>query len=183
MRAIDNFDDRDFEALACVVLKIIGATHIRLNEGGNEGGVDFYATLKIHTKNHMFSNIGGALRVVGQSKKFSSSIQDSVVKEFCQTLVDIKQLSPSIREKIPSWFLTTRSPIIGWIISHNGFQSGATERAKNHGIIISDSLDIAEIIAVSKLPSCEETFDATKKIKFVSNNKNIFLDKREIIIA
>ncbi|MDE1712009.1 restriction endonuclease (plasmid) [Chromobacterium amazonense] len=181
LREIDSLNDREYEALACSILKNLGATHIRLNEGGNEGGVDFYAILKVHTRNHMFSNIGGSLRIIGQSKKYKTSVQDSTIKEFCQTINDIKQLTPSIKDKIPSWFLLSKSPIIGWIISHNGFQRGALDRAKNHGIMASDSLDLAEIIVMSKLKSYAETTNPSLKIEAIRNEKNNFLNFREFL--
>jgi hypothetical protein len=36
------------------------------------------------------------------------------------------------------------------MIAHRGFQSGAMSRARNHGLITADSLDIAEMLALSR---------------------------------
>jgi len=62
----------------------------------------------------------------------------------------VRNLNPSIESLVPSWFRSSTGPIIGWLIAHNGVQSGGVTKAKNHGIVISDSVDIAEIIALSR---------------------------------
>jgi hypothetical protein len=52
--------------------------------------------------------------------------------------------------QIPTWFHSAKGPIIGLIISHSGFQSGAEDTAKNHGILTADTMDLAEIAARSR---------------------------------
>lgn len=62
---------------------------------------------------------------------------------------NVRHLSERVRRHIPTWFHDSRGPIIGWIMSHSGYQTGAADEAKNHGIIISDTLDLAELICLS----------------------------------
>ena len=91
------------------------------------------------------------MRVVGQCKKYTSPVQVSAVKEFIETLEDVKHRGePKIEGQTPSWFHATRGPIVGLFVAHSGFQSGAETKARNHGIIAADSLDLAEIMAASE---------------------------------
>lgn len=150
LKAIDSLDDREYEALACLCCKILGANNIYLTPPGNEGGIDFIATIGFSRNSHYFFGINGPLRIIGQSKKYSSKVQVNAIKEFITTIDQIKNRNPTVEKHIPSWFRLSKGPIIGWIISHNGFQSGAESTSKDYGIIQSDSKDISEIIALSR---------------------------------
>ncbi|MDD3704478.1 MAG: restriction endonuclease [Clostridiaceae bacterium] len=150
LNTIDKFDNRKYEALACVVCKLLGAKNIVLTPSGNEAGIDFMATINFSSNAHYFFGINGPLRIIGQCKKYSSDVQVDSIKEFNSTLLDVFSLTEKVRKVLPNWFITSKGPIIGWFIGHNGFQSGAESRAKNYGIITSDSRDLAELISCSK---------------------------------
>lgn len=151
LREIDLMNSRQYEALSCIVCKILGADKVILTRSGNEGGIDFIATIPFSTKSHYFFGINGPIRIVGQSKKFNTKkLQDNSVKEFVTTLNDIYNLNPKIINIIPNWFRSAKGIIIGWFINHSGFQSGAISRSNNYGFILSDSIDLAEIISSSR---------------------------------
>lgn len=52
------------------------------------------------------------------------------MKEFPQTLFNVYNQSYRVGEILPSWLKKESGPIMGWYISHNGFQSGALEYIK-----------------------------------------------------
>lgn len=58
LRQIDAMTDREYEALACVACTAIGSHRTHLTPPGNEGGVDFFATLSIKTRTHVLSATG-----------------------------------------------------------------------------------------------------------------------------
>ena len=45
------------------------------------------------------------------------------------------------------------------MVAHNGFQSGTETKARNNGVIISESLDLAEIAANSRVLSEVDTIE------------------------
>jgi hypothetical protein len=149
-RYVDGVSDREYEALACVVCKIIGANNILLTKKGNEGGVDFVASINFSNTAHFLFGVKGPLRVVGQCKKYSTKDNVGHMKEFAQTLTDVYKLSNKAGEVLPPWFKSHAGPIIGWHISHSGHQSGALNYAKNHGILTSSTKEIIEVICKSR---------------------------------
>jgi hypothetical protein len=150
LRMIDGLSPREYEALGCFVAEMVGAEQFKLTPSGNEGGIDFFALINNPAKCHLLAGECRPLRIVGQSKKYSTRIESNKVKEFIQTLNELKEQNPTVERHVPTWFRTTTGPVIGWIITHNGAQSGAITRAQNHGILIFDSRDIAEIAATSR---------------------------------
>jgi hypothetical protein len=163
---IDALTNREFEALACVALRLVGATETFLTPPGNEGGVDFFALVPSPTRCHLFSSGSHPLRIIGQSKKYSNPVEASVFKEFLQTINEVKSGGEPKTEKIiPTWF-HVRGPIIAVMVAHSGFQSGATTRARRHGVIIADSIDMAEILALSRgIPEHLPSLDRVLKCK------------------
>lgn len=152
LRMIDSLDDREYEALSCVVLKIGGANNVFLTPQKNEGGIDFFAVVPAPGYCHLFAGGTHPLRIVGQCKKYKSAVSEALMKEFVETIQVVKYRGQSKVEKlVPSWFHSVRGPIIGLMIADSGFQSGADTKARNHGIITADTLDIAEIAALSKI--------------------------------
>lgn len=149
LRQIDNLTDREYEALACVAANSIGGLHVSLTPSGNEGGIDFLATLSIQTPTHVFSGPGSEVRLVGQCKKYSSPVAVDRLDQFLQTMQNVRHRDSRVRQHIPAWFDDAKGPIVGWVVSHSGFQSGAADEAKKHGIVLSDSLDVAELLSLS----------------------------------
>lgn len=147
---IESLNARQYEALSVLVCELLSANHTCLTPQGNEAGIDFIATIKFSELSHYLLGINGPVRIIGQCKKYSSPVQVDKIKEFNSTMADVYHLTSKMRSLIPSWFLNSKGPIIGWIISHSGFQSGAIDRGKNNGYVLSDSFDLAEILAKSK---------------------------------
>jgi len=150
LQMIDDLTDREYEALGCVISKMIGASHTLLTHRGNEGGVDFFALINIPAKCHVFGGYCRPLRVIGQAKKYQGKVQVDEIRELITTIQDIQYRNPTIEPLVPTWFRTAHGLLVGWLIAHNGVQSGGVNRARNHGIIISDSIDLAEIAALSR---------------------------------
>lgn len=149
LRQIDAMTDREYEALACVVCSAIGSPKTHLTPPGNEGGIDFFATLSIKTRTHVLSAAGAEVRIVGQCKKYASPVAVDKLEQFITTMQNVRHRSERVRRHIPTWFDESHGPIVGWIMSHSGFQTGAADEAKNHGIVLSDTLDLAELICLS----------------------------------
>lgn len=150
LRMIDALTDREYEGLACVISKLAGAAYVKLTPRGNEGGIDFFALISCPARCHVFSGTYRPLRIVGQAKKYSDKVKVDEIKEFTTTLEEVRNQNPSIEHLVPTWFRLASGPLVGWLVAHNGVQSGGLTKARNHGIIVSDSVDLAEIAALSR---------------------------------
>jgi hypothetical protein len=150
LRSIDGLTAREYEALACVASSCAGADKVHLTPPGNEGGVDFFALIRNPARCHVFEQSRSPLRVIGQCKMYSSPVSVDKVRQFIQTISSVCNQSALTEQHVPAWFRGASGPVVGWIIGHSGFQSGAVTLARNHGIVLSDSLDIAEICAQSR---------------------------------
>jgi|GEM_PF-870090 len=150
LKEIDLLSSREYEALGVLTSQLLGADKYLLTPPGNEAGIDFISCIPFSEASHFLFGINDPIRVIGQCKKYASPAQVNTLKEFNQTLFDIYHLTEKVLKVLPPWFKTYKGIIIGWVIGHNGFQTGAIDRAKNFGIIISDSRDISEIISGSR---------------------------------
>lgn len=150
LKQIDALDWREYEALSCVVCRALRAENVKLTRSGNEGGIDFYATIPSPTRTHLFAGGQRPLRIIGQCKKYESRVPAEKVRAFLEsTRAVMKGYSPNL--EVPSWFRQSRGPIVGLMIGHRGFQSGAKGWAKDHGVIWSDSRDLAEVLSTTRL--------------------------------
>ncbi len=149
-RYIDRITDREYEALAHLICKTLGANNICLTDRGNEGGIDFLATIKFSHNAHFIFGMKGPIRIVGQCKKYAGKDNIGHMKEFAQTLNHVYNLSYRAGEILPDWFKMNAGPIVGWHIAHAGHQSGALNYAKNFGILTSSTKDIVEVICKSR---------------------------------
>ena len=144
LKTIDGLSDREYEALGCAVVEAMGASKVHLTPRSTEGGVDFYAAISQKGTAHLLGSPTSPIRVVGQSKLYRHSFGAPGFKEFMQTLSEVRYQSEVKTERaIPAWFRATRGPIIGMVFAHSGFQSGAESRARSHGIVIAESLELA----------------------------------------
>lgn len=150
LNEIDLINPIQYEALAIKVVRLLNANNVLLTPPGNEAGIDFIATIKFSDEANYLFGVNGPIRIIGQCKKYSSAVQVDKIKEFNSTIGDVHHMTHKMRTVIPSWFSQAKGVIIGWIISHSGFQQGAKDRAKDYGIILSDSFDISEIISGSE---------------------------------
>lgn len=149
LRQLDTLNDREYEAMACVACNAIGARFQVLTPSGNEGGIDFIATLPMKNSCHIFSAIGSELRIIGQCKKYQTPVTVDRLDQFIQTMNNVRYRNERVRKHLPSWFEEARGPIIGWIVAHAGYQTGASDQAKAHGIILSDTIDMTELFSFS----------------------------------
>lgn len=147
---IDELSAREYEALGCVVSELAGAVHVCLTPSGNDAGIDFFALINTPARCHIFSGNCNPLRIIGQAKKYTDAVGLDQVKEFIASINYIKYQNRDIEDLVPVWFWEASGPIAGWIVAHNGLERGAGDKARNHGIIVSDSVDLAEIAALSR---------------------------------
>jgi len=150
LRMIDSLSDREYESLACIIIQFAGGSLVKLTPAKKEGGIDLFAIVSFPAKSHIFGGTSKPLRIIGQVKKYNKSIQINEVKEFITTIEQVKNQNPSVEYLVPPWFRTASGPIVGWLVSHYGVQSGGITQARNHGIIISESVDLAEVGSLSR---------------------------------
>jgi hypothetical protein len=151
LRMIDNLNDRQFEALSCVLLEALGSSEVELTKGGGEGGIDAFGLILNADSSHILGSPHHPLRVIAQSKMQSRPMGADKMKEFFETINEVKYGGEhKTEEVIPHWFRSSRGPIIGMAISDKGFQGGAEKRARSRGILIVDSIDIAEVLATTR---------------------------------
>ena len=155
LRMVEDLTDREYEALCCLACKLRGGAKIHLTPAGNEGGIDFVALLGASGGQAGFSALS-TFRVIGQVKKYNKRVPVGDVRDFNDTLADVRRLAPPIKNHLPKWFQDTHAPIVGCMVGHNGFQSGSESKAKTNGIMLLDSVDLAEALAFSpSLGNCE----------------------------
>ena len=150
LRKIDLLSDRDYEALGCLVSELVGAEKFLLTPPGNEGGIDFLCRMTMPSRTHIFGGTCAPIRIVGQCKKYQSRVGVEKIRDFAKTIDDVRHRAHHLENVVPHWFRGGSGPVIGWMIGHSGFQSGSVTIANNQGIILSDSVDMAEVIAKSR---------------------------------
>jgi len=165
LRMIDGLDDRECEALGCVIAQLGGASHMFLTPRCSEGGIDVFALLPLPSRCHLFRGGLYPIRIVGQCKKYKRAVEESEAKEFVETIQTVKYRGElKIERLVPAWFHATRGPIVGLMISHAGFQAAADTKARNHGLVFADTLDLAEIAALSRTLAVPLGGDARAKL-------------------
>jgi hypothetical protein len=133
-----------------MAVKMAGSRHWHLTPPGNEWGVDFFASLVNPSALPIFDGLRAPIRIVGQCKKFESRLAVKEVKEFSRTLEGLRNRKPEIERHVPNWFRLISGPIVPWLICHSAAQSGALSLAKDEGIVVSDSIDMAECLCFLK---------------------------------
>jgi hypothetical protein len=150
LRWIDAGTDRKFEYVGAMVAHLCGARRTLVTPRGNEGGVDFYALVPVWgTKGVMYSP-ERYLKIVGQSKRYSSRMAVDKAREHTQVVASIRHRSTGMDARLPVWFKQTQGPVVGAIVAWRGFQSGATSECHDHGIVTIDAIDLAETILNSR---------------------------------
>lgn len=156
LKEIDALNDRQYEALACVIGRMLGANKWHLTPKGNEGGVDFFLMIPRPKYDHIFGGGQAPLRIIGQSKQHLSPVNVGLVERFITTIANVRCVADRIKDVVPNWFYNVEGPVIGWIVAHSGLQIGAQDTCRYQGIIHSSSLDLAEVAAKSRfLPEFE----------------------------
>lgn len=146
---IDTLSSRDYEALGCLVCKVAGTNKWFLTPSGNDWGIDFVALVPAFGKAHIFPSLKNEIRVVGQSKKWTSPVPREKIDLLAKTVERIRSRSSRILPSLPDWFVSAEGPLVGCMIGHTGLQGGAWDIARDEGIIGADSRDVAEMICLS----------------------------------
>lgn len=164
---IEGMNDRVYEALCCLICNKIGATRVHLTPKGDEGGIDFLALVE---GSRGFQKCFGLknIRIVGQAKKHNHRVQVGSIRDFNDTLGDVRRHSPSVRKHIPKWFKESNSPIIGWMVGHSGFQSGCEVKARMSGIVLLNSRALAEAVVLCRETGATESGDVVAQAMVAS---------------
>jgi len=151
LRMIDTLTDREYEALSCILLEALGCIHVQLTRRGSEGGIDAFGLMVKANTSHLIASNRQPIRIVVQAKKYRRPMPADKMKEFLQTLNEVRHGGQTKTEAVtPPWFREARGPMIGLVLSHSGYQSGAESRGRSHGVLMADSVDAAEILAASR---------------------------------
>jgi hypothetical protein len=145
-----NVNARAYEAIGCVIARLAGATQWHLTPSSNDFGIDFLALLPAFSSGHLFPHVNKHVRIVGQSKKWSDPIERDQVDLLANRMEDIRRRNSRVVEALPLWFITAQSPLVGCMLAHSGARSGAHDIANDHGIIMADSRDVAEMIVLNR---------------------------------
>jgi len=151
LQAIDHLTPREYEALPCLLVDLIGSNKHHVTPAGDEWGVDFFATLRNPSQLSVFDGCRVPIRLVGQCKKYETRLEVAEVKEFSRTLDALRNCKPELERQVPAWFRSGMGPIVPWVISHSGFQRGALSFARDEGMVASDSIDLAECFCLIRL--------------------------------
>lgn len=147
---LDYLSDREYEYACGVACEFAGAELTYVTPPGNEYGIDFVSIIPAYGRSSVICAGKEGLRIVGQSKKYTAKIPREKVMLLAESINMIKNRKPEITRLLPGWFFSSRAPIAGWIVGHSGFQSGCTQHAADHGIILSDSLELADILSAPR---------------------------------
>lgn len=151
LRQVDLLSDREYEAFCCVVMEQTGADRVKLTPSGNEGGIDLFAHLRVPATTHLFGGACTPVRIVGQCKQYAGPVSVDRVRDFIATMESVRNQSGLLPDGlIPSWFKAATGPLIGWVASNSGWQSGAQTLANSHGLVLSSSVDLAEVLAQAR---------------------------------
>ncbi|KAA3609295.1 MAG: hypothetical protein DWQ05_22650 [Calditrichaeota bacterium] len=145
LRKLAEIDDDSFEALCCYAIESIGGISFK-TKSKSDGGVDGYALLSNQIDNHIFGQKKINLKIVGQFKNYNHKEVVTKFESFIQTINNVRYMSERIRSEMPSFFSSAKGPIVGWYVCKSGFQVQVYDQAKWHGIIISDLIDIVELL-------------------------------------
>ncbi|MBL6945625.1 MAG: restriction endonuclease [Rhodospirillales bacterium] len=151
LRFLDGLDDRDYEFACGTACRFLGAEKIFVTPPGNEFGIDFVALIPAYSRSTVVCSGKEGLRIIGQSKKYSSAISREKVSILINSIDMIKYRKPEITELLPSWFFSSRAPLVGWLVGHSGFQSGCDTYAQDHGIILSDAIELSDILSAPRI--------------------------------
>ena len=149
LRKLELLDDDSFEALCCYALECMGGISYK-TKSKNDGGVDSYGILLNPTDNHIFG-LKKYLKIVGQFKNYSNPEKITQFESFIHTINNVRHMSYRVTGEMPSFFSAAKGPIIGWYVCKSGFQKQVYDEAKWHGIILSDLIDIVEVLCNIKI--------------------------------
>ncbi len=147
--SIDAMTSRMFEGLAGEWLSTAGAHRVVVTQASGDDGIDAFGLMWARRRCHIWGRPGG-LRIVVQSKMYASRVAVDKATLFAKTLDDIRASRSSLVSEVPDWFLASHSPIVGVVVGHSGFQSGARDKCREEGIVALESIDIAQALSLCR---------------------------------
>jgi hypothetical protein len=165
-----SINDREYEAIGCYISHICRSSHNFLTSKSDDYGIDFLSIISGFGSYHLFPNCCKQIKIIGQSKKWNTRVTINTIDLLTECINRIKYRNTTLINKLPSWIYTENGSIIGLVISHKGFQSGAIDRAKDFGITLADTRDVAEIISLN-FPLSYSIKEITEDIKSYVSNK------------
>jgi hypothetical protein len=147
---LDGLSDNQYETAAGLLMDSLGASRRVVTRAGDDFGIDFLAIIPAYCKNPLFMSGARGIRIVGQSKKYSTAVARDKLQSFISVMNSIRENKSELINVIPPWFRGSSSPLLSCFISHSGFQSGSAQISAQHGYVTLDTLQMAEILAKSK---------------------------------
>ena len=164
-----EMDWRDYEYVGAFCLYLHGGEDVFITARGHEGGIDFGGIVDYFGPSQSLHSNGQRFRIIGQSKKFNGAANINKVREMNDVMTSVRKLAPKQSKQIPSNFKKTSGPLLCWMAAHSGFQSGASSLARENGIIVCDSVSLAEEILKSKkiaISICAEEIIRSIQLEF-----------------
>lgn len=147
---LHGLDDTGYELAAGVLMQSLGASRVHVTPHGNDFGIDFLAIIPAHCSSELFVSGSKGVRIVGQSKKYNSAVAREKIQAFNSIMSSVRDNKHELIAVIPGWFRGSSSPLLSCYVAHSGFQSGSSTMAGQHGHVMLDTLQMAEILARNK---------------------------------
>ena len=176
-RVAAQLNDREYEALCCCACKACGAHQSLTPKMRRRRGIDFFALFDV-PQGYLGCTGLGRIRVVGQAKQHDRRIPPGHIREFNDTLHDVRKRSDSVIDLIPQWFTESSAPIVGWFASHAGFQEGSLSKARSNGIMLLDSRTLVEMIALAPATAPEMSGASLSEKRLVDSCKQMTRESR-----
>lgn len=143
-----SLDEREFEAFGCYICSISGAIHYALTPRGGDQGIDFCAIVPSEGRSIIFPNQKNTIRILGQSKKWSSGVPVERIRLLRDTCADFLHENYKLRMLLPSWMYTEEGVLSATVFANSGLQSGGTDLAKHLGFSIADLIILVEAVTL-----------------------------------
>jgi hypothetical protein len=145
-----SFTDQQYEDLVMYLADIAGIEKAVVTRRSNDYGIDAIIIAGNFSNIPVFLDRQIGHKLIIQMKKYKNKVARDRVQVMCNTLDLIRNRSVDVMDLVPSWFWSANGTIAGWIIAGSGFQMGASDHARNNGIVVSNMLDLAHIICMSR---------------------------------
>lgn len=144
IQAINKISWQKFEFLCKYILEQNGIYPIQLT-AKNQEGIDFcglFDTGKYLTTRLLPANF--KIRVIGQVKHFSNKISPVLIRSFHTYYLSVQRGDQNLVKKLPTWFLSVKSPILCIFMTTSGYTRRAVNYAEQEWIILKTGEQIAE---------------------------------------
>jgi hypothetical protein len=175
---ICRMDWRDFQFLCKHLLGINKIVISDVTCGSKEGGVDFYGLLQMERFNPGLLLKNAKIRIIGQAKRYKNVVEHDEIRTFKTQQDDLLQNTGNAINKLPSWFVRSKDPLLSIFVATTRFSRGAKTYAKQNSILLRDGEQVIEDLI--KSPHAREwffrkdgklTFDKVLFTKFFENER------------